>query len=59
MSRGGFRTPPIMSYETLCKNSQSLQVVKNSPPGTTDRAPKPPLISESSPKIVVLIQAAW
>ena len=28
MSIGGLRTPPIM-FETLCKNSQQLEVVNN------------------------------
>ena len=62
MSRGGLRTPPIV-YETLYKNSQQLKVInhfgKTSPPKTTDRAPNPSLISESNPKIVILIQAVW
>ena len=28
MSRGGLRTPPII-YETLCKNSQQLEVANH------------------------------
>ena len=49
MSRGGFRTPPVTYYETLCKSSKNLEVVNHfgsTAPETTERASKSPLILE-------------